>query len=385
MSEAKLKIKLDYYEAVRQKLAVGPLHAPKHEKIYELLQIFWPDEETIKLLTYFPSVGEKITLNELVEKTGLEKKVIRKTLKNATKKKTVSLTQEGYGLEPLVPGIFEAYFIARQDSQENIQKAAEIYRWLFINAGELEKQGLSLFDKDFELFRPLLPIETREKLIKIDESIDSKSYVLPYELVEDLINKNDYWAYITCQCRLIGEMNGEPCERAPAEMGCFITGRGARGLVSFGWATALESKEAAIEYLKKTEKAGLVHLTSNSKGGEHLMFICNCCPCHCGALMPAKKHGFKSAIPSNFRPKIDVEVCVECETCLKKCPMDAISHPEEGKMVINSSICIGCGVCAMNCPKSAITMEKTSNKIPKDKNPIGKKMFMQMLGELLMS
>jgi Pyruvate/2-oxoacid:ferredoxin oxidoreductase delta subunit len=384
MSEAKLKAKLDYYDAVRQKLEVGPLYVPKHEKIYELLKIFW-DEETVKILSHFPQAQEHISLEELVEKTGMEKRAIKKILKKATKKKTVSLTKKGYSLEPLVPGIFEAYFIARQDTPENMQKAGKIYRWLFTHIGELEAQGSLVLDKEFELFRPLLPIESKEKLIQIDESVESDSRVLPYELVEDLINKNDYWAYVPCQCRMVGEMNGEPCELAPSEIGCFITGRGARALVSFGWGTPLETRDAAIDYLKKTEKAGLVHMTANSKGGEHLAFICNCCPCHCGALMPTKKLGYKAAIASNFKPKLDMETCVECETCIKKCPMDAISHPEEGKMLINSGICIGCGLCATNCPQNAIEMEKISNKVPDDMKKIGKKMFMQMMGELLTS
>ncbi len=385
MSKVKLKSDLDYYDIVRQKLEIGPLHAPKHVKIIELLKVFWPEEETIKILSHFPQTGERITLNELAEKTGMEKRAIKKILKKTTKKKTVSLTKNGYGLEPLAPGIFEAYFVARTDTPENLQKASTIFRWLFKHVGELEAQNLRLFDKEFEMFRPLLPIETKEKLIKIDETATSESKVLPYELVEDLINNNDYWAYVPCQCRLIGEMNGEPCDCAPAEMGCFMTGRGARGAVSMGWAKPLATREEAIDYLKKTEKAGLVHLTSNSKGGEHLWFICNCCPCHCGALMPAKDLGYKSAIPSNFKPKIDLETCVECETCIKKCPMDAISHPKEGQMVIDSAVCIGCGLCASNCPKNAITLEKIHNIVPPNKKLIGKKMFMKMLSELLMS
>jgi len=297
----------------------------------------------------------------------------------------VSLTKDGYGLEPLAPGVFEAYFIARQDTPENIEKAGKIYRWLFKNVKELEALGYHVIDKNFEFFRPLLPIETREKLLNIDEEVTTESKVLPYELVEDLINKNDFWAYIPCQCRMIGEISGEPCERAPASMGCFVTGRGARALTSFGWATPLENREAAIEYLKKTEKAGLVHLTSNSKGGEHLTFICNCCPCHCGVLMPTKEHGFKLATPSNFKPKINQELCVECETCLKKCPMEAITHPSEGVMKIDLSRCIGCGICASNCPKNAITLEKMNNKIPPNIKKIGNKMFMKMLSELLTS
>ena len=185
--------------------------------------------------------------------------------------------------------------------------------------------------------------------------IRDRQKVLPYELVEDLINNNDTFAVIRCQCRYIGELSGNPCEIAPSDMGCFVTGIGAKSLTNMGLAKPL-TKEEAIEYLIKTEKAGLVHITSNSKGGEHLMFICNCCPCHCGALLPAKKFGFKTVISSNFRPKINNELCVKCQTCIKKCPMNALTQNNEELISLNSDLCIGCGICASNCPKNAIKM-----------------------------
>lgn len=371
-------VETDYYDLVRQKLTMGPIQAPNHPKILELLKIFW-DEEAIKLLSQFPPAGQRISLSELAEKTGLTISEIRRILKKAAKNKTICKAGREYGLETLVPGIFEAYFIARQDTEENLKKTAEIFHWLFNNADTLEEDAIA---RDFELFRPLLPIDIKEKLIEIEESVDGQTQVLPYELVEDLINNNEFFAVVPCQCRLVGEMSGDPCEVASADMGCFVTGKPAQALASSGWGKAL-SKEEAIDYLKKTEKAGLVHCTSNSTGWEHLMFICNCCSCHCGVLKLVKEHGFKTTIPSNFAPKIDPGLCVECETCLKKCPMGALSHPEEGQIILNSEVCIGCGICATNCPKNAIKMEKVRDIIPPKFKKIGDKVFMQMLGDLL--
>ena len=368
---------IDYYERVRQKLSVGPVIAPKHEKIYELLKIFW-DKETIKLLSFFPQIGKLISISELEEKSDLSRTEIKKLLKIAVKKKTLNKAGSRYGLEPILPGVFEAYFIAREDSEENLKNAAKIFRFLFKNL-----ISPHIIQKDFELFRPLLPIESKDKLIEIDETIDSQSKVLPYELVEDLINKNNHFAVIPCQCRLVGELSGEPCEIATSEMGCFITGIGAQAIVNFGYGRAL-TKEEAIEYLKETEKAGLVHCTSNSYGGEHLIFICNCCPCHCGALRPTIKYKFHTVRPSNFEPQINPEICKRCKICLKKCPLEAISyHEDEDKMIINYDLCIGCGICATNCPQNAILMKKTRNIIPPKVKKIGDKTFMGHLMDLL--
>ncbi|MGD8715870.1 MAG: hypothetical protein PVG70_15055 [Desulfobacterales bacterium] len=45
------------------------------------------------------------------------------------------------------------------------------------------------------------------------------------------------------------------------------------------------SKEEAYEVLRKSEEAGLVHLTSNVESGH--WFICNCCDCCCGSVRAA--------------------------------------------------------------------------------------------------
>ncbi len=370
----------DSYDIVRQKLAVGPCHPVRHELVIELLKVFW-DEETAKILAHFPSAGERIKLEDLAEKTGIEKKQIRKLLNAAAAKKTINkdLTK-GYCLEPLLPGVFEAYFIARTDTPENLQKAANLF-WQAFNKEEVMRYG---FDENFHLFRPVLPTNATEKLIQVNQGVDAQSQVLPYELVVDMINKNDHFAVIPCQCRLIGEMNSDPCKRAPASMGCLAAGPAAPMLAANGYAKAL-TKQEALEFLKKTEKAGLVHNTSNSTGGEHLMFICNCCPCHCGVMKGVVNWKAKVLSVSNYEPQINAEVCEECGTCMKKCPMGAITQQDGGKMVIDLELCIGCGVCASNCAKGALKLAKVRNIIPPVKNRIGNKIFMRTLGELLMS
>ncbi|MHA1386637.1 MAG: 4Fe-4S dicluster domain-containing protein [Candidatus Helarchaeota archaeon] len=368
-------VESNFYEIVRQKLDIGDIKHPKHEKIYELMKIFW-NEEDIELLSHFPSAGEVISLKALIEKSGMPKDQVKRILKKVVKKKTIAKIGRNYGLEPLLPGVFEAYFIARQDSEENLKKAAKIYRYIFENAAEvgMNKEG-------FLLFSPLLPYEAEVKLIEINKPIESKSKVLSYELVEELIKKNDFFAVIPCQCRLIAELNGEKCEVAPAEMGCFLVGPSVLAVVNMGFGKAL-TKEEAIEYLKKTEKAGLVH-NADYDSSDHT-FICNCCSCHCGILLPLKKFKIPYLKPTNFSPEINQELCVLCKTCLNICPMGAISFQEaEEKMIINLGLCIGCGVCATNCAKNAISMNKIRNVIPPKENKIGNKSFGEILEDLL--
>jgi Pyruvate/2-oxoacid:ferredoxin oxidoreductase delta subunit/DNA-binding Lrp family transcriptional regulator len=355
---------------------LGPVNAPKHEKVFDLLKTFW-DEETIKVLAHFPMAGEAISVQEVAEKSGIPKEDVKRILKKANQRRTIAKIGIKYALMPILPGVFEAYYISRQDTPENLKKAAKSYRFLIENPMPRTKA-----EPEFSLFRPVLPIDSTEKLIKIDENVDTKSKVLSFELIEDMINRNKVFCVIPCQCRLIAELDGTPCKVAPSEMGCFVAGPSAQALINMGFGKQL-SKEEAIEYIKKTEKAGLVHNASNDSSDHN--FVCNCCACHCGALFPMKKFHLPHVQRSNFAPTYNSKLCIKCETCVKKCPMEAISHPtKESDIVINYDLCIGCGVCAANCKKNAILMEKVREIVPAKANKMGNKSFDEVLQSLLL-
>jgi Pyruvate/2-oxoacid:ferredoxin oxidoreductase delta subunit len=373
---------VDYYDLVRKKLVLGPLTAPKHKKIIKLLKVFWNEEE-IRLLSHFKSAENWNSLKQLMEKSGLSKEKIKNLLERSIRNGTISKRGLKYCLDPIIPGIFEKYFQRSSDTEENLKEAAKLYRDIM---KEIMPQRNQLNDINWNLFRPVLPLEAEEKLIEVNKEFDIQSKVMPYETVKTIIDENDQFAVISCQCRLIGELSGEPCEVAPSEMGCFVVGAAGVMMVSEGIRGAkLLNKQEAIEFIKETEKRGLVHNTIFDKGYESSVFICNCCSCHCGALFPAKLFHDKGAIQSNFSPKFDIEICTKCETCIKKCPNNAIYHryaieadPVE-RMILREDLCIGCGVCAVNCPNNAIKMVKVRDEIPPEKNMIGNKTFLELL------
>ncbi|MCK4285865.1 MAG: 4Fe-4S binding protein [Candidatus Lokiarchaeota archaeon] len=374
---------VDYYEIVRQKLVLGPLVTPKHRKIIKLMKIFWNEEE-IKLLSHFDPADQWTSLKQLVERSGLSKDEIKKILRRPFITGTISKKGAKYCLEPILPGIFERYFQRNRDTEENFKKAAPLFRALM---KEVAPQGDLLKDKNWRLFRPLLPLEAEEKLIEINKDFDVQSQTLPYESIKNLIDKHDMFAVITCQCRHIAELTGEPCEIAPAEMGCFIAGPGAQMMVDGGILGARYlNKEEAIEFIKETEKRGLVHNTVYDEGNESSMFVCNCCGCHCGVLYPPKLFNERGAYQSNYSPKFNNELCTKCETCMRKCPQEAIYHKfpiepdlSDEQMVLREELCIGCGICSVNCPNDALKMVKVRDNIPPKKNLIGNKTFLEML------
>jgi Pyruvate/2-oxoacid:ferredoxin oxidoreductase delta subunit len=372
-------VEIDYYDIVRQKMNLGPLLHPKHKKITALLKAFWNEEE-IKILAQFETADKSITLKKLEEKTGIAKNDLKKVLSRSVKVGTLHKMGNKYALEPILPGIFEKYFQRRADTKENELLVAQLYRDLM-----KEVFPQSQFESDFKIFRPLLPLDAQEKLIEINEEYDVQAQAYPYETVLETVKNNDQFTVIPCQCRLIGELSGEPCEVAPAEMGCFVVG-GAAGMMANLPGARVLNKEEAIEFLKETEKRGLVHNAIEDQGYESSQFFCNCCSCHCGALFPAKQFHIRGANPSNYAPKINEEVCTKCEICLKKCPEEAIFHrwPQESdksdeRIIVRDDLCIGCGICAANCPNNAIKMVKVRDNIPPEKRLIGNKTFTELL------
>ena len=372
---------VDYYENVRQKLVLGPLDAPKHRKIIKLMKVFW-DEEEIKLLSHFNPADQYITLKQLEERSGLPREEIKQLLKRPLRNGTMSKSGSKYCLEPIIPGIFEKYFQRSRDTEENLKKAAKLYRDIM---KEVMPQGTR--EKDWKLFRPLLPLDAEEKLIEINKDFDVESQSLPYESVRNMLDKHDQFAVISCQCRLIGELTGEPCDVAPAALGCLVAGPAGKMMVDGHIHGArLLNKEEAIEFLKETEKRGLVHNAIFDKGYESSNFFCNCCKCHCGALYPAKLFHEIGVHQSNYAPQFNNDLCKKCETCMRKCPKEAIYHKfplksdsSDEKMILKEEMCIGCGICAANCPNDAIKMKKVRDIIPQDKQLIGNKTFTQML------
>ncbi len=366
---------VDYYELVRQKMNIGQkggggLGAPKHEKVIEFLKVIWTEED-VELLNHFDGVGKFLSAEKIAARSGLEVPDVKKILDRIEGIGTIVQFGGQYGLIPFVPGVFELYYLTRKDSEENQKKAAKIFDEFLRDPaqGLVTKGGPSIF-------RPKLPYEAKEKIIKINESVEPETQALPFELVEDLINKNDYFAAFPCQCRIVGDYTDNSCKVAPSDVGCFAAGMAAKMAVTKGLGREL-SKDEAIAYLKKAEEAGLVHNGGNISGPMSSMFICNCCSCHCGALMPVAKFGTSVVEKTNFEPVIDDELCSQCEICTEKCPVEALSLVEDTveRIEYNTAKCIGCGICAINCPENAIMMSKVRDSLPPEGMPPGLEIF----------
>ena len=54
--------------------------------------------------------------------------------------------------------------------------------------------------------------------------------------------------------------------------------------------------------------------------------------------------------------QIDLDRCVGCGTCVKKCPHGALSL-QDLHAVVNPARCVGCGICTDYCPREALDID----------------------------
>lgn len=114
--------------------------------------------------------------------------------------------------------------------------------------------------------------------------------------------------------------------------------------------------EEAIEALKRTYDAGLVHMGYTFEGKDKIERICSCCSCCCHSLTAAIRFGYPNHVfESKFIATLDEEKCISCGLCVERCQFGARELIDE-KLVFEKEKCFGCGLCLETCFENAISM-----------------------------
>jgi len=271
-----------------------------------------------------------------------EEEVARILEKMADRALLISADRDGtrfYTSPPFVPGIFEFQFM-RGTKTERDRKLAKL---------------IHAYKTAYDALNPPAPSSfPQTRVITIDRMVTADNVIHPYDQVAHYIDISDPISVSTCFCRHEAKLIDETDDCGVPDEVCMNFGMAAQFLIDRGIGKRI-TKEEALDVLKKSEEAGLVHAGSNK---QEIDFLCNCCRCHCMILKTAQTFSKPGLfLASGFQPVWDADFCNGCDICIDRCPMSALTSGEENVPVLDLDYCIGCGVCATGCPVEAISLE----------------------------
>ena len=302
-------------------------------------ELFDPEEAEINnILPRKPA-----PIEEIVAKTGRSHEDVSKILERMAVRGLCGVSKTSCGLLyrglPFMPGIFEFMFIGglETEREKTIARLIHTYKKAYSEARGVEKISYPV-----------------TRVIPVDRTIKAGNTIHTYDQVMTYIDKYDFISIGACYCRQAAKLRGEELHGMPIGV-CMWFGELAENLTERLGGRQV-NREEAREIMSRCEEAGLIHMSRNTT--DEIDFMCNCDRWHCevvGQVLKQPRPGL--VFNSGFEPSFDAERCIACETCIERCPPEALTMGEANVPMVNIDRCFGCGVCATGCPEGAIEME----------------------------
>ncbi len=332
-----------------ERLPVGFPATDSGIEIRVLKHLFTPKECEIAIyLTIIPEPLEEI--HKRVVKSGISINLNElEEILDELVKKMVILSEsrladkpvKHYSLMPFAIGFYET-----QLDKQTKEFASDAYGYLN------EKFYQEFHRKD---------VPAQMRTIPVEKSLTLEHNVATYDNIKEIIKtKSGTISVMDCVCRQFKDLMEEPCKLGDIRNCCISFDDSAKHLLEEFPSARKISKEELIELLDKCQKAGFVLQPFNVQNPSG---ICACCGCCCGVLQGAKQYPRPAEYySSNFYAQSDPELCNGCETCLNRCPMEAITMVDD-KSIVDLDRCIGCGNCVPTCGMKAMSLRKKEKEI----------------------
>jgi ferredoxin len=315
----------------------GKLGYAESDRFRRLLQRLMDKEEAEVVASLPCSAGE------LAQKLGKKEEKTNEKLKGLFEKGVIFMTSKGY---QFARDVFQLHDATACDVRsDNVWRRELLDLW----EDFCQAEWYADWAKVVETWK--MPLW---RVVPARKAISRGMKLLPSEDVEAILDKATKFALTNCSCRRIATR----CD-FPADV-CLQVNRAAEYAITRGSGKELTRNEA-MKIMDVAGEAGLIHSVFNGSAVTNV--ICNCCTDCCIFYYPLAKHGVleKGVARSRFRAEADKTTCTGCQTCVERCPFEAVDMvkvPGEKKLkaLINAGKCFGCGVCAVGCESQAIQL-----------------------------
>jgi Fe-S-cluster-containing hydrogenase component 2 len=263
-----------------------------------------------------------------------------------------------YMPSPMVIGIFE-FTMMRTGGNLDLKKLARLFHdymdegdFLRVNFGEGQQVSI-------------MRSVPHEGSVRPEEYVE----VLDYEKATAIVENTARFGMGLCACRHEAQHLGTKQCQAPLD-NCSTLGPVSVDFMVRNDLAREVSKTEMLENLARSRELGLVINADNVK--KNVTFFCHCCHDCCAVLKGVREFGYPNAVvTSNFVARSDQSLCKGCNTCSKKCPIDAIPRVPDpdprfkkfGRPQVDESICLGCGVCTITCKSGAMKLHRRAQRV----------------------
>lgn len=305
-----------------------------------LEEMFTPEEAYICLELFEPA-----TCQELAKRLNTDEKSLQATLDSLVDRGMIYNGKTQYGFSSSLHHDVVADTGVHTGPHAISQKVKDLWADYFRN--EAPEKFVNMIPKPGEIRRGPM-IWPAIKALELSPNILPEQ-ILPEENWKLRIENAKRRIIAPCGCRVVWGVCNHPLETCFAN---FDNPRGEYFLGKPGRLLREISLEETMQIVYAAEEDGLVHW------GQ-----CYCCSCCCENLFPiTKTKRFDLMAPNRFLAVVNEELCKGCQTCVERCPFEAIemrqiANSKKLKADINSDKCKGCGLCIVGCKQKAIRYE----------------------------